>query len=171
MKPLSLATPLSIGDDMPTTPLPALAVPAPPRKSIYPAPFASQVEGRVKHRLGDHFGLANFGVNLTELAPGAVSALFHHHSKQDEFIYVVEGSPTLVLGEEEFLLKPGDCCGFRAGAGLGHQLVNKSEARVLYLEVGDRTPGDYAEYPRDDLKFTLANSGAWVLTRKDGSPY
>jgi uncharacterized cupin superfamily protein len=152
-------------------PLAAIDVPAPHRKSIYPAPFAAQVEGRIKHRLGDYFGLTNFGLNLTELAPGSVSALLHHHTRQDEFIYILAGTPTLVLDDREYLLKPGDCCGFKAGSGAGHQLVNKSSAPVQYLEIGDRTAGDYAEYPRDDLKFTQTEGGAWILTHKDGSPY
>ena len=52
----------------------------------YPEPFASRMAGRRKQPLGDLFGLANFGVNLTRLAPGAVSALRHAHTKQDEFV-------------------------------------------------------------------------------------
>lgn len=156
---------------MNSEPLQAIDVPVTSRKTIYPAPFSAQVEGRIKHRLGDHFGLTNFGVNLTELEPGAVSALFHHHTKQDEFVYIVSGRPTLVLGEREFALKAGDCCGFNAGTGVGHQLVNRTQERVLYLEIGDRAAGDYAEYPRDDLKFTQLETGAWVLTHKDGTPY
>lgn len=156
---------------MSTEPLAALEVPAPNRKSLYPPPFARQVEGRTKHRLGDHFGLTNFGINLTELAPGSVSALVHHHSKQDEFVYIVSGTPTLVLGEQEFQLRAGDCCGFKAASGVGHQLVNRSGAPVLYLEIGDRTSGDYAVYPKDDLAFTQRPDGSWVLTHKDGTCY
>jgi uncharacterized cupin superfamily protein len=152
-------------------PLAALDVAPQSRKTIYPPPFAAQVEGRTKHRLGDHFGLTNFGVNLTELAPGAVSALLHHHTRQDEFIYVVSGTPTLVLDDQEFVLRPGDCCGFRASNGVGHQLVNRSAVPVLYLEIGDRTAGDSASYPRDDLAFNKAPDGSWILTHKDGTPY
>ncbi len=153
-----------------TRPVSALDVPAVAR-TIYPQPFAARVQGRSRRRLGDHFGLANFGVNLTELAPGAASALLHHHTKQDEFVYIVAGTPTLVLDREEHVLKPGDCCGFKAGTKIGHQLVNRSSQPVLYLEVGDRTPDDYAEYPDDDLKFTQTADGAWILTRKDGSSW
>lgn len=141
------------------------------RKTIYPEPFASQVEGRAKHRLGEHFGLTNFGVNLTELAPGAVSALLHHHTKQDEFVYVISGTPTLVLDDQEYVPSAGDCCGFKAGTGTAHQLVNRSSNPVLYLEMGDRTAGDYATYPRDDLAFTHKADGSWWLTHKDGTPY
>jgi uncharacterized cupin superfamily protein len=154
-----------------TEPLSALTVPVSERKSVYPEPFAARVAGRVRRRLGDHFGLTNFGINLTELAPGAISALLHHHSKQDEFVYIVAGTPTLMQGEREFQLRPGDCCGFRAGADLGHQLVNRSAATVRYLEVGDRIAGDRAFYPNDDLCLLSAENGAWIVTHKDGTPY
>ena len=55
---------------MKSKPVPAGTIPLPDKKTIYPPPFASLVEGRTKRKLGDHFGLSNFGVNLTELAPG-----------------------------------------------------------------------------------------------------
>ena len=153
-----------------TVPRPALDVPSVSR-TIYPPPFAARVAGRSKRRLGDQFGLGNFGVNLTELAPGAVSALLHHHTKQDEFIYIISGTPTLMLDDREYPMQPGDCCGFKAGNGVGHQLVNRSSQVVQYLEIGDRSAGDYAEYPADDLKFTQEQGDAWILTRKDGSRF
>ena len=56
------------------------------KPSNYPEPFYSRMAGREKRPLGDLFGLKNFGVNLTRLAPGAESALLHRHSRQDEFV-------------------------------------------------------------------------------------
>jgi uncharacterized cupin superfamily protein len=128
------------------------------------------MKGRIKAQLGDFFGLKNFGVNLTRLAPGGESALFHRHTKQDEFIYILEGEATLITDEGEETLAPGMCAGFRAG-GTAHQLVNRSEKEVVYLEVGDRTQGDEGIYPRDDLKAQLSPKGEWVFTKKDGTPY
>lgn len=153
-------------------PLAAAAKAFPPRvtQSIYPEPFRSSFAGRTKRVLGDRFGLRNFGVNLTHLVPGARSALLHRHSRQDEFVYVLEGSPTLVTDEGELTLSPGDCAGFPAG-GLAHQLVNRSLENVWYLEVGDRSAGDAAEYPADDLQATLDHGGTWRFSRKDGTPY
>jgi uncharacterized cupin superfamily protein len=155
---------------MKNRPAAAKSIPANKTKSAYPQAFASRVQGRVKRKLGDYFDLTNFGVNLTTLGPGAISALKHYHRLQDEFIYVLEGTPTLVLGEEELLLGPGDCYGFRAGVELGHQLINKSNAGVTYLEIGDRTPGDSVQYPDDDL-LAQEQDGKWVFLRKDGEPY
>jgi len=149
------------------------ALDAPPgtKRSNYPEPFASRMAGREKRPLGDLFGLANFGVNLTRLAPGAVSALRHAHSRQDEFVYVIEGHPTLVTDAGETQLAPGMCAGFKAGSGDAHHLLNRTRSDVLYLEIGDRSPGDSAVYPDDDMQASLGADGKWRFTRKDGTPY
>jgi uncharacterized cupin superfamily protein len=139
------------------------------KPSNYPEPFASRVAGRTKRALGDVFGLSNFGVNLTELAPGGESALLHRHSKQDEMVFIVQGHPTLRTDDGEEVLAPGMCAGFPAG-GAAHHLINRTEAPVVYLEIGDRTPGDEGSYPEDDLKAVLID-GSWAFTHKDGRPY
>lgn len=153
-------------------PLALIAEETSPRavSSGYPERFRPRVAGRLKRPLGDRFGLRNFGVNLTRLAPGAESALLHRHAKADEFVYVLEGTPTLVTDRGEVELSPGMCAGFPAG-GVAHHLVNRSAADVVYLEVGDRTPGDSAEYPRDDLAVAMDGDGRWAFSRKDGTPY
>ena len=140
------------------------------RPSLYPEQFAARVEGRDKRPLGDLFGLVNFGVNQTRLVPGASSALRHAHTKQDEFIYILSGHPTLLTDEGETTLSPGMCAGFPAGTGNGHCLVNRSGEDVIYLEIGDRLPGDAASYPDDDLRAELVD-GRWRFTHKDGRPY
>lgn len=140
------------------------------KPSNYPPLFAARVAGREKRPLGDLFGLANFGVNLTRLPPGSISALRHAHATQDEFVYIVSGHPTLVTDEGRTPLAPGMCAGFRAGTGNGHHLVNESGADVVYLEVGDRMPGDSATYPDDDL-LAVMDGGRWVFRHRDGSPY
>jgi uncharacterized cupin superfamily protein len=147
----------------------AAEVPPRARASGYPADLATRVAGREKRPLGDLFGLNVFGVNLTCLAPGAWSALHHRHSRQDEFIYVLEGTPTLITDAGADLLSPGLCAGFPAG-GVAHHLENRSDADVVILEIGDRTPGDEGFYPDDDLKAAMGPDGKYFYTRKDGSP-
>ena len=140
------------------------------KKSLYPAEFAARMEGREKRVLGDLFGLTNFGVNLTNLAPHGSSALRHSHAKQDEFIYVLQGHPTLINDEGKTVLEPGMCAGFKAGTGNGHCLVNETSELVVYLELGDRSEGDEVSYPDEDLKAVFVD-GAWVFLRKDGTSY
>ena len=156
----------------PERPTAIVAADAPPRtrQTNYPEPFAARMAGREKRPLGDIFGLANFGVNLTRLAPHASSSLRHAHSRQDEFIYVLAGHPTLHTDEGRVRLAPGMCAGFKAGTGNGHRLVNETGEDVVVLEVGDRTPGDEGTYPDDDLKAVLVDGG-WQFVHKDGTPY
>ena len=136
----------------------------------YPEPYKTRVAGRHKRRLGDAAGLKNFGVNLTRLDPGAESSMRHWHAKQDEFICVLEGEVTLVADAGRQKLKAGMAAGFPAGKADGHQLVNETKRPVVYLEIGDRTPGDGATYSEADLAAKLVD-GKWVFTHKDGSPY
>ena len=154
------------------SPVAIRAAEAPPKakQSNYPQPFAAMVAGRFKRPLGDVFGLKNFGVNLTKLAPGAISALRHAHTVQDEFIYILQGTPVLITDTGETSLSPGMCAGFKSGSGDGHHLVNRSQEEVVYLEIGDRNPGDAASYPDDDLQ-ALFEAGQWVFKCKDGRHY
>jgi uncharacterized cupin superfamily protein len=145
-------------------------VPPRTKPSNYPEPFFSRMAKREKRQLGDVFGLKNFGVNLTRLVPGGESALLHRHSKQDEFIYILQGEPTLVTEDEEITLSPGMCAGFPA-MGIAHHLVNRTQQDVLVLEVGDRTPGDEGSYPKDDIQAVLGPDRKWFFTHKDGRPY
>ena len=63
-------------------------------------------------------------------------------------------------------LSPSMCAGFKAGTGNGHRLINETSEVVLYLEVGDRSPGDEGLYPDDDLKAVLVD-GKWSSQLKD----
>lgn len=113
-------------------PIAIAAASVPPRAIAVnsPRPFVGRMVGRGKHPLGDLFGLANFGVDLTRLAPGGVSVLRHAHSLQDEFIYVVVGTPTLVTDAGQMPLEPGMCAAFKSGTGDAHPLVNRTDQFV-----------------------------------------
>jgi uncharacterized cupin superfamily protein len=120
--------------------------------------------------LGDLFGIKSFGVNLTRLPPGAVSALHHQHSRQDEFIYVVEGDPTLFTDAGELQLHSGMVAGFSA-VGTAHHLENRTARDCVILEVGDRAEGDEVKYPIDDIQAVMGDDGKWKFAHKDGKPY
>ncbi|NOT18434.1 MAG: cupin domain-containing protein [Sulfuriferula sp.] len=140
------------------------------KPSVYPPMLATRVKGREKRPLGELFGLTNFGVNLTSLLPNAASSLRHAHSKQDEFIYILEGTPTLHTNDGKQILSPGMCAGFKADTGNAHALINETQHVVVYLEIGDRTDKDQVTYPDDDLRARFVNN-IWVFTNKDGISY
>ncbi len=130
-------------------PIAVVAAVVPPRARLsgYPAYLLAKVQRRERRVLGDLFGLASFGVNLTTLKPGAQSSPRHAHTVQDEFFCVLTGAPVLVTDAGEPQLSPGTCAGFKGGSGDAHCLVNRTTEDALVLEVGDRLPGDGATNP------------------------
>ena len=158
-----------MNDRMPNA-IAALDVPLRAKPSGYPEPFRDRMVNTQKRALGDFFGLKNFGVNITRITPGGISALMHAHSHQDELIHVLEGSPTLVTPSGETRLLPGMCAGFPAG-GKAHHIVNRTGSDVVILEIGDRSAGDEVFYPRDDIHAVTGADGGRRFVRKDGTPY
>ncbi len=139
----------------------------------YPEPFHSRVMPREKRALGDALGLTHVGVNLTTLLPGKESSMRHHHTHEDEMVYVLEGELTLVTDGGEQLLSAGCCAGFPAGSGDGHQLINRSDKPARYLEFSNRDPRDTAAYPDVDLVYSPTDPGpsGSPYAKKDGTRY
>ena len=143
---------------------------SPDSGSAYPPPFDEIVRGRPRHRLSPAVGLSSYGVNLVRLEPGAASSARHWHTEQDEFVYVVTGTATLVTDEGETVLGQGMAAGFPAGNPNGHQVVNRSEEDVWYLEVGDRPQREDVTYPDIDMANAVRDRRP-NFTRKDGSAF
>jgi len=138
--------------------------------SGYPTPFQACVAGCSRKPLGNAAGLSQFGVNLTRLEPGSMSALRHWHENEDELVYVLDGELILIEDGGETVLKANDAAGFRAGVANGHHLVNRSERPATYLEIGTRAKTERGHYPDVDLAVTK-DSNSYTFTRKDGTSY
>jgi uncharacterized cupin superfamily protein len=139
--------------------------------SGYPEPFREAQRKRYGRRLGDHAGLKNYGVTLTRVAPGGQSSARHAHSRQDEFVYVLEGEFVLVTQAGRQSVGPGTCIGFPAGTGDGHHFLNLTDRDAAFLVIGDRTAGDEVSYPDIDLVLKAGPDGSRVFCHKDGTPY
>ena len=151
----------------PVVPLHAYEVPPRPA-TAFPPEFAGCALGRERRPLGQAFHLSGLRVMLTRLAPSARVVLLHAHSREDEFIYVLEGVATLHTDAGPVRLTAGMCAGLPAGTA--HDLTNEGEVDVVLLEIGSRDPGDEVTYPEADLRALPAASG-YLFTHKDGSPY
>lgn len=142
--------------------------------SGYPEPYRSRVLPREKRALGDALGLRTIGINHTTLPPGKESSMRHWHTHEEEFIFVLSGEVVLRTDAGEQVLQAGMCAGFAipedGRSGDGHQLINRSDHPVVYLEFSNRDQRDTACYPDDDLHFHGANASV-RFTRKDGSGF
>ena len=122
-------------------------------------------------RLGDAGGLRQFGVSRVTLPPGTWSSQRHWHSAEDELVYVLEGTPTLIDDAGEHLLGPGDVTAHPAGEANGHHMVNRTGADVVFLVVGARRPEvDAASYPDIDLHLPANGTARRVYESKSGAP-
>lgn len=152
--------------------MPRIDIASVPRRtgSSYPPPFDRPCRERARQPLGDAGGLADFGVNLLELQPGAWSSQRHWHSAEDEFVRVVEGEVVLIDDAGEHLLRAGDCAAFPKGRRDGHHLVNRSQAVARCLEIGSRKPAeDACDYPDIDLRIGPGRAAGYA--HKDGRSY
>lgn len=136
--------------------------------SSYPAPFDVSCAGQSSQRLARHAGLTAFGVNLTVIEPGAWSSQRHWHSREDEFVWVLEGELTLITDAGEEVLRAGDCAAFRRGNPDGHHLVNRSSRPAKVLEIGNSDPQDRCVYSDIDM---VAEPGVAGYSHRDGSPH
>ena len=140
-------------------------------RNPYPPPNDTVLNGKSRRALGDANGLTQFGVNITDMEPGAVSALRHWHTAEDEFIYIIEGTPTLVTDGGEEILRPGICACFPANSGDAHRLENHSDSIVRFIEVGHRSAMEDVHYPDDDMVMEKTEDGARSFRHIDGTSY
>lgn len=134
--------------------------------STYPGPY-NLGRGHLRwQHFGEAGGLTQFGVALETLAPGGRSSQTHWHEREDEFLYILEGEVTVIEGETETVLTPGDAVTWKAGTPLGHSLRNDSDRPVRYLIVGTRDPQEICHYPGLDMLSTPQG-----YTRLDGTPW
>jgi len=95
----------------------------------------------------DTGGLTQFGAFVEILPPGSRSSVKHWHAQEDEMVFVLAGTVTLIEGDGNTTLSAGDAATFKAGHAVGHCLENRSDAPVRYLVIGTRAAHDTVTYP------------------------
>lgn len=91
-------------------------------------------------RLARHAGARRLAANLYEVDPGAVVSPLHFHHRNEELLFVLDGTPTLRTSpHHERVLDRGEVVAFPAGRAGTHQIVNRSSApaRVLICATDD----------------------------------
>ncbi len=87
--------------------------------------------------LARHLGLTRIGIHHLRVPPGRRTSFPHAESLEEEFVYVIAGTPEVWLDGEVHRLKPGDSVGFPAGTGLAHTFINNSDQEAELLVIGE----------------------------------
>lgn len=107
--------------------------------------------------LSDTGDLTQFGAFTETLWPGAKASQNHWHANEDELIYVLSGTVTLIEGDTVTDLVTGDAATFKAGVPTGHHLENRTGAVARYLVVGTRSGDDTVTYAETGETVTIAD--------------
>jgi uncharacterized cupin superfamily protein len=101
----------------------------------------------LRARLGRQAGSERLGLSLWEIAPGEAAYPYHFHFTEEELVIVLEGTPSLRTPDGWRELAQGEVIAFLRGEAGGHQLVNRSAARVRFLALSSSGEPDVVSYP------------------------
>ena len=100
--------------------------------------------------LGNNAGGKMLGTSLFKLAPGKKAFPFHCHHANEEAIFILEGSGTLRYGNEKIAITRNDYIALPCGREHAHQVINTSDAELIYLCISTMITPDVTEYPDSD---------------------
>jgi uncharacterized cupin superfamily protein len=121
-------------------------------------------------------GLTRLGIRHQILLPGRRTSYPHAESEEEEFVYIIEGTPDVWLDGTLHRLAPGDGVGFPAGTGLAHTFMNNTQEPAVLLVVGEAAkPHNRVLYPiNPDVQASRSDSWddapARPLGAHDGIP-
>jgi uncharacterized cupin superfamily protein len=115
--------------------------------SIEDVPWERLPGATVFRRLGRYGGGSQVGVGIDILKPRQFSNRFHFHLREEEHIFILKGSATLILGSRRYVMKERDYCCFPAGQRAGHHLLNHTQQNCVFMTIGDNKPDDIACFP------------------------
>jgi len=91
--------------------------------------------------LKSDLGLEAVGVSLSRVEPGMGYPFFHAHKAQEEIFICLNGSGTMLVGDEEITMKPGDF--LRISADVPRAVGNRTSEACTFLILGAMPPEKY----------------------------
>ncbi len=121
---------------------------------------------RINKSLGDATGLTGLGIHIIEIKPGDETTEYHVHYFEDEAVYILSGTGTATIGQDDHPIEPGDFIGYRK-QGLAHTIVNTGAGTLKILVIGQRLAHDVADYPRQGQRIYRNPDLPWDLVPHD----
>ncbi len=120
--------------------------------------------------IGKRIGATRMGMTVYELPPGQAVCPYHFEWTDEEWLFVIAGSPTLRSPEGERTLEAGDVVCFPAGPDGAHLVrANDDTARIAIISTKNAV--GVAEYPDSDKVGVWANGTHYMLRRSEHLDY
>ena len=120
--------------------------------------------------LSELAGMKRVGVHLARIPPGKEAFIYHSHTCEEEFVFILSGRAIAEIGGEEHEVGAGDFMGFRAPS-VPHHLRNPFDDPVVYLMGGERTEVEIADFPRLGKRIVRTGSDAYLVDHADMHPF
>lgn len=127
----------------------------------YTHPFNPKAEMRGVS-LSAQAGLKRIGFHLIRIPPGKECNVYHAHTCEEEFYFVLEGRGIAEIDGEEFEIGPGDFMGFKTPS-VAHLLKNPHDEDLVYLVGGERREIEFASFPKLGKFIIRAQGQAWAV--------
>ena len=101
-------------------------------------------------RLGYELGASRTGTTIYELPPGQAICPYHYEYGEEEWLLVLEGSPTLRTPEGSEQLAPWDVAFFPRGPEGAHGVRNETDETVRVLMFSEVVHPTVTVYPDSD---------------------
>jgi uncharacterized cupin superfamily protein len=122
-------------------------------------------------RLGPKIGASRLGMSIYDLPPGEAICPYHFEWTDEEWLIVINGTPTVRTPEGEGLLQPGDVLCFPAGPEGAHHVRNASEVPLRVAILSTKGDPGIAEYPDSDKIGIWVGDKRYMLRRSDQLEY
>jgi uncharacterized cupin superfamily protein len=109
--------------------------------------------------LARKLGLQRIGIHHLRLLPGRRSSYPHAESAEEEFVFVIEGTPDAWIDGHLHRLAAGDSVAFPAGTGICHTFINNTDREVRMMVIG--------ETPKDENRIRYPMNEAHEASRPD----
>ncbi len=84
--------------------------------------------------LKNDLGLTGVGISLSRIEPGMGYPFFHAHKEQEEIFICLQGTGTMLVGDDEITMKPGDF--LRVSANVPRAVGNRTKEPCTFLLLG-----------------------------------
>ena len=126
-------------------------------------------------RLGHQLGLTAIGIHIELLAPGRRTSWPHAESSEEEFAFVLEGTPDAWIDGVLHRLVPGDLVAFPAGTGIAHTFLNNTLHPCKLLVGGESSKKENKiYYPLHPARMAECRAEGWAwddAPRKELGPH
>lgn len=92
-------------------------------------------------------GSQMLGASVFKLPPNKKAFPYHFHYSNEEMIYVMSGEGSLKTPDGLKAIKAGDFIGLPINEDNAHQVINTSDAELVYLCISTMVAPDVMEYP------------------------